>query len=216
MKNLDDLWNRFEIQLRSHAPQLEVNLRSGATQEQLTAFEAEIGQSLPEDVRHAYLRHNGTKIVGHANNWGIGLFGSQQWLCLDHVLQNWQESCQQDDEEIIDKSSDEWLTLPIRFNYEPVKQWVPIGEGDARFTYVDLMPAPSGKHGQITTQYFLSGSFNFHIVAPSFSDYLADLVRNLENHLVTAMYRPNTQIGYWGYIESKLDFQAMGYSDESR
>ena len=54
-----DSWLRLERWYRIHAPDVIESLRSGATEQQISAIEAESGIQLPEDVRQSYRIHDG-------------------------------------------------------------------------------------------------------------------------------------------------------------
>lgn len=57
--NIRDVWSRIERVLEQHAPATAATLAPPATDEQLAALEAAIGQTLPADLRASLKVHDG-------------------------------------------------------------------------------------------------------------------------------------------------------------
>jgi cell wall assembly regulator SMI1 len=91
--NYEEFWLSVESRLRRGAIDLFEALRRPATEEEVQAVEAEIGSRLHEEVRAAYLRHNGTAHHG-GRKYERGtiittLNTTAVWLPLAFALEDW-------------------------------------------------------------------------------------------------------------------------------
>lgn len=177
---VENFWSRMHAQLALHAPELFASLRPPASKEDVAAAEAAFGSVLPQEIKDAYLAHDGctaTAAIPRYNN----LLGSHRWMPLSEALSLWRqnvdlyEECQ-DDETMYPPWFDE--TTEANRVGEPVPGWFPIAEAGAqRNLYVDLDPGPKGHRGQIVWHDVAGGQGVF---APSLNEYLLFLLEGLE------------------------------------
>ena len=199
---MTDLWPLFEEQLALHLPSVAANLRPGVSESQWAAFEAEIGQTLPDDVREAYLRHDGSDHGQRYNE--IGLFSVEQWLSLSEVLKRWR--WRRDNFDSADPyhyDEDEWGNLPLRPWTGPPPVWIPIAKwfGSPSLTYVDMLPGPLGVPGQLVSQ--STSSMSTCIFADSLSGYLEYLLRGLTRREIVVILVPHTEQQQFQYADGR-------------
>ena len=211
-----EIWERLEKQLKIHAPQLLASFRPAVEHSLLDEFEAETGLRLPDDIRFAYMRYNGTVFT----NWDqINLFGGIRWWPLAEVIEQWRntgesiEQLEMSEVYDFDESDPNWHVVPIRpFSFITPNKWIPIGDAYGTILYIDFLPGPTGLQGQLIKHYS-HGASDFSVMAPSFQAYLSDLVRNLENGKIAVLTRPGTQMQYWGHKGSNVEFTALGHAN---
>ena len=195
---MTDLWDRLERQLEIHAPELATSLRPGVGEVALATFEEGIGQRLPDDLREAYLRHDG---CDHMRRTGaIGLFGTYRWLPLGEVCADWQRSrggFDESDPYFYDREDGGWETLPIRPWQYPPPQWIPLGGcvGVPARLYIDMLPGPLGTAGQVVGQDV--DSMSTFVFCSSLAEYLLYLLDGLERGIVGVISIPGTQEQDW-------------------
>lgn len=205
-----DLWSRLERQLAIHAPQLGASLRPGVAELELSAFEQDIGQRLPDEWREAYLRHDGC-----VHNWdenAVGLFSEQQWLPISEVREAWRWNRDGFDEAAAYHYGEEdeaWNSLPVRPWQYPPPQWIPIGQqmGTPSVVFVDMLPGPMGVPAQLVCQNY--SSISTSIVSRSLTEYLLYLVTGLEQGQVFVGTVPYTELRRWSRNDG-VDFSAPG------
>ncbi|MCI0529674.1 MAG: SMI1/KNR4 family protein, partial [Nitrospira sp.] len=82
MINLDviiqNIWRDIEVWYRENAPRLLQDLKDGASDQQISEFEAAIGMSLPDDYKTSVRLHNGAVYVH-----------DYEYLSLEGVLSKW-------------------------------------------------------------------------------------------------------------------------------
>lgn len=196
--NMTELWDRLERQLKIRAPELAASLRPGVSEFALTVFEEEIRQRLPDDVREAYLRHDGCDHKWDEN--AAGLFSDTQWLPLNEVREAWQWNSGGFDEAdpyFYEVDDGGWEKLPVRPWQYPPPQWIPIGKrmGIACLLYVDMLPGPVGTASQLVCQDFSSVSTS--VLCRGFAEYLQYLVTGLEIGDIQVDTVPHTQLRRW-------------------
>jgi cell wall assembly regulator SMI1 len=210
----EELWKRLEKQLSIHAPKLLASLRPGVDEASLLAFEDQLGQKLPEDIRFAYLRHDGCSYIDLD---ALGLFNSCRWLPIEESLDEWGSMCESIEglstAEVcsFDESDPLWSEVAIRPFIAPPKQWIPFGEGSGRPIFIDLLPGNSGHIGQIIGQYIHGGSGDTWVIASSFNNHLNDLLSGLEQGRLEPMNHVGTTTGYWGNRKTKEVFKSASY-----
>jgi cell wall assembly regulator SMI1 len=212
--NNEELWLRLEQQLCIHAPELAASLRPGADEATLIALEEIIGQKLPEDIRFAYLRHDGCNYIDLN---ALGIFNSSRWLPVKESLTEWETMCESiegfttADICSFDESDPLWHAVAIRPFIQPPKQWIPIGQGSGKTVYFDLLPGVTGVVNQVICQYAQSGSCSTWVIASSFKNHLQDLLLGVEQGLLVPMNYQDTMVGYWGVKQTKEEFKATSY-----
>jgi cell wall assembly regulator SMI1 len=207
----EELWERLEKQLSIQAPKLAASLRPGADEASLIDFERKIGQKLPEDIRFAYLRHDGCDDVG---GYPVGLFGQQPWYSLNWCLDWWQNICEEAEGFTtasvcaFDETDERWNEVAVRpFDVAP-KNWLPIGAKNGTVIFVDFLPGMTGKIGQIIRQ---PSNMGIAVLSQSFGGYLKDLVEALERNTIELMVQPGTVVEYWGDKKTKEDFMTKDH-----
>ena len=82
---VEDSLKTIRSWLQANAAPLNDELNAPASTDDISAFEAESGLTLPGSVRAAYAAHNGEKVSSD------GIFGTWRWLPLDEVVANRQQ-----------------------------------------------------------------------------------------------------------------------------
>ncbi|WP_407539563.1 SMI1/KNR4 family protein [Deinococcus radiomollis] len=176
--DLNDVLNRFSIWLASELPEVLAALLPGATEAQLNAFEARIGQPLPSDVRALYSWRNGQE----QDNLVTGPFFGLTFLPLPEVARQWtgwQEVLAGMPE--LGEPDDEYTSKPAG-----AVQQIYISSGWIPFAYdhggnhlgIDLTPGPAGTSGQIIN--FGRDEYDRVVLAASMSGFLEWLVSQYE------------------------------------
>jgi cell wall assembly regulator SMI1 len=182
-------WDRIDNVLQRRAPELFAALNPPATIQQIEDAEKQLGLALPQDVRDAYLRHNGSPSADWlANsphdftpdffvNWGF-------WCSLEEMVRYWQgrvknlEYMRAVNPDIFPDYAPYWDTLKVRPEWWN-RHWVPIGLTKTMTTiYIDMQPAPLGVPGQVIQD---NGMADAGELAPSLGDYLVHLIDHLDN-----------------------------------
>ena len=143
---------RFLDVILDQATPLIATLNKGVDKSQIAEFEAEMGITLPTEVKQLYQNFNGQK---EGENDSFFLDGmrfipleeikrtQQHWLEQLESVPNWQ-SLHFDKEEAIDMCWDGVLKNQF-YN----SKWIPFLSNGARFMFIDLDPDKEGVVGQI-------------------------------------------------------------------
>jgi cell wall assembly regulator SMI1 len=182
------LWDRVDKALADRAPHLFSNLRLGANLAQVSSTEKLMGLTLPEEVKAAYLRHDGSGLPSDSENLSlvhnsIFVWGND-WYSLQASIEVWKTQMEIMSEmrltnpDMYPDYDPYWDNLPIRR-----ESWnrcrIPLGRcGGGVHTYVDLAPGGKGNIGQIITD---DGAMEGVLRAPSFNAYLNALADHLES-----------------------------------
>jgi cell wall assembly regulator SMI1 len=183
------LWTRAHELFKVHAPDLLEALQPPATVAEIEAVEAIIGVALPEEIRSAYLIHNGTKFEGN-NGQSKALFVSGiQFARLDQVVSLWEMWLKQllnlDPQHFPERDpsyscrmdmSPDTIVRPIWWD----RKWIPIGKDQGMTDMmVDLNPGPSGTFGQLLDHYGVDPPES--PVDSGLNNYLKTLIHRLEH-----------------------------------
>lgn len=147
-------------------------LNPPASEEAISAYETEIGQELPADVKSLYRiadgqispfheatpRADGTRKFGYPVQLGVddyvgNLFGTYEFLSLSEARREWLFVIENWDPESMslenDSMTDIWEGDPIQpYNYRP--EWIPLAkDGGGNSLSIDMAPAEGGTVGQI-------------------------------------------------------------------
>jgi cell wall assembly regulator SMI1 len=183
-----ELWDRIDAVLKKHAPLVYATLRPPATENQIAEAETLLELKFPEEIRAAYLRHDG-QVEG--SDWVVppgcptSIF---HWPCAWCNLEQlkaiwslnyrtrWQTRANHPDQyPEYDPSWDELEIRPVRWD----RKRIPIGISPGSWVaYVDLNPAPRGLVGQIIRDDDMDDAY---LLAPSLNAYLSALVDALES-----------------------------------
>jgi cell wall assembly regulator SMI1 len=82
MKNV---WQRLDLWLFHHAPDIGKTLNESATEEEITRLETGIGLTLPDDLRASLAVHNGQ----HADFYPRALVEQWELLSVERMLEEW-------------------------------------------------------------------------------------------------------------------------------
>ena len=183
----DEVWARLEAAMVARDPGLLEWLGPPADESALQRIEKEVGQRLPEEVRYAYLRHDGQRSsLGHdlAPPYRLPLFFSYWWMPLDEVLSDWKMQVK-----IADDQHDDWvanwedpyLEGRVVIQLAWFRGWVPIGRDESRGRcFVDLVPGKTGSHGQLVSYLDVDPPEDNDVFATGLNDYLWRLADCLE------------------------------------
>jgi len=139
-----------------------------------------MGVQFPEEIRQAYLRHNGSireQPTSCGSSWLFVPFN--WWAPLDELVKEWQFLKSYCDEVRIE--TPEAFPLPQPFWNElkvrPLcgnEKWLPVGlSGTMTLVYVDLDPAPMGTVGQLMIE---RGMVEPEWIATNLNHYLEMLI----------------------------------------
>lgn len=175
---IEEIWKRLENWLRSNAPDILEDLRSGATKEQIKELEQFVDTELPEDFKASHLIFNGTY------EEGLGLIDGCELLSIERIKEEWQswkelfDGGDFQDENGHDFQTDADSKISPFFWWNP--KWIPIThDGGGNHYCIDLDPTAQGNRGQIIT--FWHDAPEREVIAPSFKDWLQSFLENLES-----------------------------------
>lgn len=168
MDSIEQLWDRIETWLATHAPEIRNALEEGATEAEIEQAENTIGVTLPPDVKASFLRHRsfgpGDFLMGQSITYGLAEMVRGQQGLKERRAQ--------------EKRIPEYLSGPI----QPVwwhSLWLPLtGDGAGNLWCLDLAPAPGGQIGQVIDFDHEVGPTK--VVATSFRELLATFADQLE------------------------------------
>jgi cell wall assembly regulator SMI1 len=167
------IWERIETWLADHARSVLLSLAPGATDEQLRAFESELGRPLPEDIALSYRIHNGQHMGRGVSDRFI--YGDQLYP-LSKILQRWDGPEHQPSG--LDDSGMIRPVGPVKPIWDSPHRLPIAGDDSTHYYFLDFDPAACGHVGQIV--------LSFHddprivCVAQSFRAWLEDFADQLE------------------------------------
>lgn len=187
------VWERIEKWLATNASQAPDILNTGATVQEVADAEAELGFTLPPDVRAIYERHNGQ------TEDAPSLFPGKSFLSLSDVLVQWNIWRELD----LGDGGNEVVGVQNKHWWNP--KWLPIThDGGGNHLALDLAPGDGGTIGQIIDfdhEVWVSG-----IVATSFVEYLKSYADSLEagTYVFVPEDAPVNDGMEWGILEKSL------------
>jgi cell wall assembly regulator SMI1 len=189
MPSNNDIWDRFEAMLRVRAPALLAALLPPATEAEISEAESAMCVQFPEEVRRAYLRHNGS-LGDHPTFCGSGwiFVGNNWWASLEEMVEAWRSKVRvseklrhQDSEGFFPSYEPWWDAAKVR----PVwwsSKWIPLGLSvTPQAIYFDLDPAPKGAVGQLLND---DGMQEASVIATSLNHYLEMLIDRVERKVL--------------------------------
>jgi cell wall assembly regulator SMI1 len=165
-------WLRIESWHQAHTRPHKLDLKPGATPQQIATLEAAIGVKLPSDFGESLLLHNG-------GGW-ILWYG--ELLSTDAILAQWTAyRDMQNKGEYAIAGSPDWETHsivgPIKpYFWSPKRLYVTDGSGD--HLTLDLDPPHNGIYGQVFHQSHEVGPMN--VLAQSWSAFLEQVADDLD------------------------------------
>lgn len=182
-----DIWDRFEAMLSVHAPDALAALNPPATTMQIGEAEKAMGVTFPDDIRIAYLRHDGASTDQKVGASCLLFYPTSWWASLSEMVSHWQmkievsESLRHDDPDGFFPSYEPWWN---DLKIHPVwwsDKWIPIGlTSTPTGVYFDLAPAPKGTTGQLIVD---RGMQDPEWIASSLNHYLEMLIDRVERKI---------------------------------
>jgi len=156
-------WDRIHVWLRANAPAIFASLRPGASDEQIRAAEAQIGVSLPDDVRACYRIHDGQEDA--EDGFPIGFLHGHPWCSLERMVREWRRL----DEQYRRQRHDP--------DYDP--RYVPLTVNLGVLFVLDLVPRP-GSHGARVRLAVTNAGFHLSVSGDNFSSWLERFADDLD------------------------------------
>lgn len=146
------IWSRLEAALAESAPRMLEALRLPATVLQIAEAEQALGISFPEELRFAYLRHDGQSSK-RERPFYPSLFMSHDWLPLADLVSEWKKSMEiarmieEEHPEQEGSLNENGMVRSLGFWSS---KWIPVGKewGRARL-FIDMHPGCRGSVGQL-------------------------------------------------------------------
>ncbi len=180
MPSIQEIWGELEDWLKSNLPHNHASLRPGASEEQITQIERELGFRLPEDWKTLYQIHDGQDETDTA-------MLTLRWLPLADVLSSWRMW----KELLADGSTQEALSpdcksIPpgaIQEKYINLG-WLPMfTDGGGNAIGPDLQPGANGQIGQMIN--FGRDELEKFVIAPDLKDFLQWIVSGIRSGKIT-------------------------------
>jgi cell wall assembly regulator SMI1 len=145
MDSISLLWQRIEHWLSIYVPEIIVELRPGASEEELAQAETTLDVALPEEMKTLYRLHNGSERarMGNTHPLFLALFS------LDWIVDIWNEHKKNIQQGFWDEEESVEVSGPIQGVFWHSK-WIPLAADDTGgYWCVDLDPPAGGTVGQI-------------------------------------------------------------------
>lgn len=171
-ESVAESWARIERWYAEHASDYPLSLAPGASESALSAFEKEIGTSLPEEFKASVRIHDGG---GWWVPWRHG-----DLLSLDQIIQQWKSYS--DWQAKGEYATADWTATAIEGPIKPIfwnRRRIYITDNSGNHLTLDLDPPPDGGYGQVLYHSHEVGPTE--VVAPSWADFLSDLAVDLES-----------------------------------
>jgi internalin A len=173
--------------LEKHAPPVFHSLRPPASEDQIRAAELAMDLVFPDDLRTAYLRHDGSEcgtngFSAHPFARSLFVWGCN-WCSLEESVAKWQfwvdyfaEGFDQSFEQVAqhDRNSPDRVVRYARWDAKRIAVGL---NGSPTATYIDLIPGSRGVSGQLIVS---DHSDEPWWAAPSFDAYLVELLQLVE------------------------------------
>lgn len=203
---MTDLQIRLDNLLLREAPSIAKVLRPPASSAELDAAERELGARLPDDVREAYLWHNGQEThyqvhEGQDTQWKRhpDFFAGFAWNSLEEVLRCWRlnNDCLDDLLNGYGPQQDRLVSADQRVRsdwWNPA--YIPIARSNSGDCLcIDLEPGPAGSVGQVI-EWFDENSGDEHpLIAVSLRSHLQELADRLESEMLKFSGEMNCWVG---------------------
>ncbi|TID13145.1 hypothetical protein CANINC_005001 [Pichia inconspicua] len=184
VRDMTEIWDRIDDWLDKEFPELGDDLQSGATANDLNAFENDLNINLPSAFRDSYQIHDGQVSMGKTR----GLIFTYQLMDLEAIAAEtniWRKvyaKYEQKQPDLVFQTFGVQRSCPPKFvletYYDPL--WIPfVKDNVGNNIAIDLNPAENGKWGQVI---LFGRDYNVkYVVADSFSEFLSTLSDELEN-----------------------------------
>lgn len=171
-RTVAESWQRIEAWYDEHAFSISGVLADGASEEQIAAFEKEIGAQLPDDFKESVRVHDG-------GNWWVP-WRHGDLLSLSRIIEQWKMYSEWQAKG--DYATDDWQADEIEGPIKPVfwnKQRIYISDNSGDHLTLDLDPPEDGAYGQILDHSHEVGPTE--VVAKGWAEFLRGLVNDLES-----------------------------------
>ena len=197
----NEIWEKFELALKNFAPNDLNHFSAPASEKRIQAAENTLGLRIPEELRIAFLRHDGLTPTVYNNNHSL-FVGHGLWCPLELTISLWQtmnkyaKAYDEDDLEYLSQIPEE-INKKQHIKLQTFnRNWIPVGiegwtSGSRSVLYCDLDPAAAGKSGQIIRKDL--DQFEPFLIAPSFNDHLRFITTQLE----TGGFKVDRATGKW-------------------
>lgn len=167
---MEELWERFELWLSTHAKDLSSELHDGATEWEIEESEATIALDFPQDLKDSLLIHDG----GQPGN---GLIGDWELLCLREMTATAIDMEEGVEEGLFGANNNEASNKVKGYWWNP--NWIPIvSSGSRQYICIDMDPAKDGVEGQVIL--FLHDEPHRPWLAPSYKAWMKKFITELE------------------------------------
>jgi cell wall assembly regulator SMI1 len=177
-KSIAESWERIRAYYSgpgSTLPGAQQILHPGATPAAIAAFEASIGQALPDDFKESLRLHDGGD-----NFWFTETSG--EFLSLAGMLKQWKQYRQAQRQGKYATETEDWQASDIEGPIKPIfwnTKRIPVTDNSGDHWTLDLDPPEDGAYGQILDHSHEVGPTQ--VLARSWTELLAQLVVDLEN-----------------------------------
>lgn len=170
---MQDIWQRIEIWLGAHAPEILNALLPGASDDAVRSAEAQMNVRLTSDFKASCALHDGQSFMASP------LMGEWYLLPLQNIVDSWRLLKELLDAGRFTQAETEVKTSgPVRANWwRP--EWIPVaynGAGD--FYCLDLKPESGGQAGQVISYWHVD--VKREKLADSFHELLERFASDLE------------------------------------
>lgn len=175
LASIASLWERLEVVRAKKFPQLDLQLRPGASEKQISAAEKALGIRFPADFRESLKLHD-----GQANDCQVvWMRGAQRLGSLESLVACWKDDRKYFDDTQLKERAD-WYDTSNRVRQIHLHpRQVPFA-GSPYWDYdrllFDFAPGPVGTEGQVIARQ----DVEFKWVAATFTELLERTVRELE------------------------------------
>lgn len=170
--SIEQLWESYEAWLAKHFEESLAYLNPGVSEDHLLILERSISNTLPDEYRAWLKTHNGQATET------TGLLHSNEFLSVSRLLEEWlsmKKLLNAGDLTKEGESVPKGAIKPVWWD----TQWLPISaDGSGGLVCIDLAPSDKGVVGQIIN--FDHKTDQRHVLANSFSDYIAAYLSDLE------------------------------------
>lgn len=170
--NIASAWRRIAAWHKAYTPAGTLTLSPGASEEEITAFEREVGFRLPDDLRASFALHNGSEDTFLL--WHGELLSLEQILRQRREYLRWQE---QDGWGVGKQYETEDVEEPIKpIWWSPLR--LPLTDNSGDHGIADFDPAEGGQRGQIIEHSHETGPSR--VLARTFGEWLLVIAGGLE------------------------------------
>jgi cell wall assembly regulator SMI1 len=168
----EESWERIERWLAVNAPEIAEGLNPPASADEIATTERLLDRRLPDDVRAAYLRHDGQQ-----SDAPWFLYG-WEWLSLARIRDEWSVWRDLLDGGDFDGTQSDGDGQVVRDDWWN-SGWIPVTyDGSGNHYCVDLSPGPQGTAGQVIEMWHDDDSRP--VVDASFDEWIARFAAALE------------------------------------